>query len=47
MKPNDMSELRHAKTLRSKGTPLCFSAIFTKGNNFCDFQFASIDNQAF
>ena len=27
-------------------TPLCFSSIFTKGNNFCDFLFASIDGIA-
>ena len=24
------------------GTPPCFSAIFTKGNNFCDFLFATL-----
>ena len=28
------------------GTPPCFSAIFTKGNNFCDFLFAALDEIA-
>ena len=32
---------------RCMGIQLCFSAIFTKGNNFCNFLFASHDNVAF
>ena len=28
------------------GTPICFSAIFVKGNIFCDFLWASLDNVA-
>ena len=27
---------------RCMGTPLCISSIFTKGNNFCNFLFASL-----
>ena len=27
------------------GTPLCFSAIFTKGKNFCGFVSASLDDE--
>ena len=33
-------------SFRCMDTPLCFSAIFTKGNNFCHFLFAFLDNAA-
>ena len=29
------------------GTPQCFPAIFAKGDNFCDFLFASLDSEAY
>ena len=32
--------------LRCMGTPPCLSATFSKGNNFCDFQFAFLDHAA-
>ena len=28
------------------GIPSCFSVIFTKGNNFCKFLFASLEDEA-
>ena len=40
-------EIRNMKlVLRQSGT-LSHIFIFTKGNNFCDFQHASLDNKAF
>ena len=27
-------------------TPSCFPTTFTKGNNFCDFRFASLDDKS-
>ena len=32
--------------VKGMGTPPCFSAIFTKGNNFCDPLFASLEDEA-
>ena len=33
--------------IKCMGMPSWFSTIFTKGNNFCDFLFAFLDNVAF
>ena len=30
--------------VRCFGTPECFFAIHTKGNNYCDFVYGNIDN---
>ena len=39
-------ELHHScLRLRCMGTPPHFSAIFTRGNNYCDFLFASHDDK--
>ena len=38
--------MHYVVKLRLMGTPPCFSAIFTKGNNFCDFLFAFRDEKS-
>ena len=33
------------KTLKCMGTPPCLVALFSKGDNFCDFLFPSMANE--
>ena len=43
----DVITLKHISICSiHKSYGVCFSAIFTKGDNFCDFLFATLDNEA-